>query len=120
MWARVQLLRRQGARLEEAELDPPVEGELTIAFEESKRPGRPPIRVANLRAPPVGTQRFERGLLLPLFDARVMSLEGDVLRITGTELGHVDGRTSEHVQIWRCTFVQRPQGEPSAAGINAS
>lgn len=106
MWAHVQQLRRQGARLAEAELDPPVEGDLTIAFEDSKRAGRPPIRTANLQAPPTGLMQFRRGLLLPLFDARVLSLEGNVLRITGVELNGGGGKPiSEHVQIWRCSLI---------------
>lgn len=107
MWAQVQVLRRKGARLKDAELAPPVEGELSIAFQQLMRDGRPPIRVATLKTATSGLQDVCRGLLLPLFDARLLDLEGDAFRLAGIELDREDGTTSEHVQIWRCRLHSR-------------
>ena len=116
MWVQVQLLRRKGARLAELELEPPVVGELTIAFENSTRPGRPQIRVANLRAELTGTMGMRQTRLLPLFDARLVELQSNVLRLTGVELSSdAEMRVSEHVQVWRCRLIAAPNGG-SAAG----
>lgn len=110
MRASIVLLRRRGLRLVDGEHEPAVEGELTIGFAPNRKAGQPPLREASLTILQ-GASQTRVTALLPLFDARVVSLVDNVLTVTGIELNADSSsgvtRVSEHVQVWRCTLMCR-------------
>ena len=62
-----------------------------------------PVRKAELQIRYGTGQGFGRPLLLPLFDPVLIHLAPDgTMVLQGIELGTVDGRTVELVQLWHC------------------
>lgn len=107
MQASVVLKRRRGLRLLDSEIEPAVSGDLTIAFEH--RAGKASIKVAAL-TDYAGFSNTSRKMLVPLFDVRIVSLEGKVLTLSGIELSADPQnamRVSENIQVWECTLGVR-------------
>lgn len=106
MQASVVLKRRRGLRLLPDEIEPAVAGDLTVTLQH--RPERASIKVANL-IDYTSYSSTLRKILVPLFDARIVSLENNVLTISGIELS-ADAenamRVSENIQIWECTLLR--------------
>lgn len=98
-------LRDQGVRLRKAELPAPVRGHLVIEDDASTSSSfKRPIRVAHLYQS-IGVQLSRQDAMLPIFDAVVIRIEGEVVTVTGTELASGGGRVAEHGQVWRCTLA---------------
>jgi len=87
-------------RLRPSELEPPVRGHLQLGEEDlhksSFKRGCVVARPQTARTPTIKCDE-----LLPLFDARVLRLEGAQIVIIGTELNtQGGGRVAELGQIW--------------------
>lgn len=99
-------LRAKGVRLRKGELPAPVRGHLVIEDDAGTSSSfKRPIRVAHLYQA-IGVQQTRQDAMLPLFDAAVIRIEGEVITLTGIELASEDGRVAEHGQVWRCTLVR--------------
>lgn len=101
------LLRTDGLRLRTPELAPPVRGELELAHVDGRTTSfKRPTTVAHLYASQ-GVQQHRQDLVRPLFDARVVAIEGDLITLAGIELtpSADTTRTYAHEQVWRCTVV---------------
>lgn len=102
----VVLLRSAGVRLRKGELPAAVRGHLVIEDEAGTSSSfKRPIRVAHLYQA-IGVQQTRQDAMLPLFEATVIRIEGDVITLTGIELASEAGRVAEHGQIWRCTLAK--------------
>lgn len=100
----VTLLRRNGMRLRKGELQEPARGMLRVAMDDGRSSFKRPLLVATLQAPK-GASRQMLDLLLPLFDASIVSAGDGSMTLQGIELQTLDGRVFEHVQLWRCVPV---------------
>ena len=99
-------LRAKGVRLRKGELPAPVRGHLVIEDDPGTATSfKRPIRVAHLYQA-IGVQQTRQDVMLPIFDAAVIRIEGEVVTVIGTELASADGRVAEHGQVWRCTLVR--------------
>lgn len=99
-------LRTSGVRRRKIELQPPVRGHLVIDDDAgTSNSFKRPIRVAHLYQA-IGVQQTRQDAMLPLFDAVVIRVEGEVITVTGIELASTDGRVAEHGQVWRCTLAK--------------
>lgn len=104
----VVMLRATGLRLRPSELAPAVRGDLVLADDDGHHTSlKRATSVAHLFNVGPGDPRYRGELLRPLFDARVIRIEGDTITVAGIELeASADTtRTSEHGQVWRCTVV---------------
>ena len=99
-------LRARGVRLRKGEPPAPVRGHLVIEDDAGTSSSfKRPIRVVHLYQA-IGVQQTRQDAMLPLFDATVIRIEGEVITVTGIELASADGRVAEHGQVWRCTLVR--------------
>lgn len=93
----VTLLRRKGMRLRLAELEPAIEGELSMYdWPTANNFGRP-VRCMEVKVA-VGTLTQAKAAL---FDPELIAVADGHLVFRGIELDTVDGRVFEHEQIWR-------------------
>ena len=108
MWCRVTRLRKHGVRLRPSELDQPIEGDLLIRAEGDGRTSfARPVLEAHLRRPQ-GVSQMMVDVMLPIFDARLIGVDGQTLTLIGTELStQPDLRVIESVQVWRCEVLAR-------------
>lgn len=97
MKASVTLLRRKGMRLRPPELDPAIEGELSMYDWPSQNNFHRPVRCMEIKVA-VGTLMQARAVL---FDPELIAVADGNLVFRGIELDTVDGRVFEHEQIWR-------------------
>ena len=93
----VTLLRRAGMRLRPAELDPPIEGELSMYDWTTNNNFGRPVRCMEVKVQ-IGTLMQARGVL---FEPELLALADGVMSLRGIELDTVDGRVIEHEQVWR-------------------
>jgi hypothetical protein len=114
MWCKLTRLRRKGLRLRPSELEDPIEGDLLIKPEgDGQTSLRRPILEAHLRRPH-GVAGMLVDVVLPIFDVRMIGVDGQTLTISGVELSTGPApelRVTEYVQIWRCAFVT--PGDPT-------
>lgn len=99
----VVLLRRNGMRLREPELAPPLVGHLQIDHWKESNFKRP-IRSANLYELNAWGQ-IHRSLPVMLADPVLLCVDGDRFSLAGIELRVEDKRVIEVQQVWRCTLV---------------
>lgn len=93
----VTLLRRKGMRLRPPELEPPIEGELSMYdWTTANNFGRP-VRCMEVKVA-AGTLMQARAVL---FDPELIAVADGHLVFRGIELDTIDGRLFEHEQIWR-------------------
>lgn len=96
----VTLLRRQGLRLRQAELQPPIVGRLNVFDWEGKGNSRQRmIRVLEVRV--TFNTTMEQPAARISDPVLIASLDGGTLVFAGIELESRDGRIYEHQQIWR-------------------
>jgi hypothetical protein len=105
MRCRIKRLRDKGVRLKESAIDESFVGELRLRVEESNRSGNPPRRIATL-IDTHGTGQWDRNVVAPLFDPRILSIDGDTITLTGVELESVPEGVRETVQVWRCQILR--------------
>jgi len=114
----VSLLRVHGRRLRPGETPQKASGRLTIEVEEPKHSKALPKRAATLWVLERSGGDHRRGVLDPLFDPRIVSLDEDgVLTLAGIELQASDGSIAEHSQVWRCRPLngrKAPRDQPAA------
>jgi hypothetical protein len=118
----VLLLRDHGRRLRRRELTPPVRGVLVVGeghgAESSFQREMLTARLCVTR----GANSIVVDALLPLFDVRLLRATGDTLVLIGIELSSArardtEWRTTESVQIWRCTLVAPSKGHVPGATL---
>lgn len=97
MKATVTLLRRKGMRLRPTELDPAIEGELSLYDWPTANSFGRPVRCMEVKVP-VGSLMQAKAVL---FDPELIAVVDGHLVFRGIELDTVDGRVYEHEQIWR-------------------
>ena len=95
-------LRQRGMRLRAKELAEPLVGELLIDDAGSTSFRRPVLK-AELWLPTFSAQ--DRPIGQPLFDPRLLRLQGGEFSLAGIELESVGGRLIEFAQVWRCCLV---------------
>lgn len=97
MKATVTLLRRKGMRLRPTELDPAIDGELSLYDWPTANSFGRPVRCMEVKVP-VGSLMQAKAVL---FDPELIAVVDGHLVFRGIELDTVDGRVYEHEQIWR-------------------
>lgn len=116
----VTLLRRQGLRLRQAELAPPIVGRLNVFdWEASGNNKKRLIRVLEVLIE--SGWRIEQPAARMSDPALIASKDGGVLVFAGIETERRDGRVYEHQQIWRvrpttATKTFRPPRADALAG----
>lgn len=111
LWSVIRL-RRNGVRLRRSQWEPPVTGELRLSHMPNSSAGRPLV-FAELVEPygPV-----HRSITVPLFEPRLIAIDGHTTVLQGMELASADGQVAEHVQVWHCTPLDQAQHQKSPAG----
>lgn len=99
-------LRRGGMILKASELAEPVEGQLDVMDAGLLvKDGKPQrfMRAAHFRTDD-GEHTYMRQAMPPLFDPRIVKLEGRELILEGVQLAcdGAKGPMHEHVQVWQC------------------
>ena len=97
MKVHVTLLRRKGMRLRPTELEPAIEGELSMYDWPTANSFGRPVRCMEVKVP-VGSLMQARAVL---FDPELIAVADGHLVFRGIELDTADGRVFEHEQIWR-------------------